>query len=164
MIDEKRAKKYCSEDISKIENYNKAIADKTQTWDCHHRLEIQGQFRNSSELLKKCGLYDNVPAWQLIFLTPREHRSLHTLGKLPWNKGKIGIYSDETLQKMSEVHTNISDETRQKMRKAKLGKQLSIEHKQKLREIRLDMHWWNNGVVNKLSKDCPGPEWRKGRL
>lgn len=23
-----------------IENYDKAIADTTQTWDCHHRLEL----------------------------------------------------------------------------------------------------------------------------
>ena len=29
MIDETRAKKYCYEDISKIENYDKAVADQT---------------------------------------------------------------------------------------------------------------------------------------
>ena len=30
-------KKFCNEDISLIENYNKAISDSNQTWDCHHR-------------------------------------------------------------------------------------------------------------------------------
>ena len=33
------ASKYCCEDISLIENYDKAIEDKTQYWHCHHRLE-----------------------------------------------------------------------------------------------------------------------------
>ena len=40
MINEHNAKKFCKEDISKIENYDKAIADTTQVWDCHHRTEI----------------------------------------------------------------------------------------------------------------------------
>ena len=34
------AKNYCSEDISLIENYDKAVNDKEQTWHCHHRREI----------------------------------------------------------------------------------------------------------------------------
>ena len=41
MISENQVKKYCREDISLIENYDKAINDKTQTWDCHHRKESQ---------------------------------------------------------------------------------------------------------------------------
>ena len=32
MINEKQARKYCKEEISKIKNYEKAIADTTQTW------------------------------------------------------------------------------------------------------------------------------------
>ena len=62
MISEKTVKQYCKDDISLIENYDKAIADTSQTWHCHHKLEIQGEFTNSIELLKKCGLYYNVPA------------------------------------------------------------------------------------------------------
>lgn len=77
MIQRTNAEKYCSEDIAKIENYEQAVNDDTQTWHCHHRLEIQGQFRNSPSLLKKCGLYYNVPAWQLIFLTPKDHYFMH---------------------------------------------------------------------------------------
>lgn len=30
---------FCRDDLSKIENYDKAMADSAQTWDCHHRLE-----------------------------------------------------------------------------------------------------------------------------
>lgn len=40
MINERLAKAYCRDDIYKIENYDKAIADTTQTWICHHRLEL----------------------------------------------------------------------------------------------------------------------------
>lgn len=36
-LDYRHAKLWCCEDISKIENYDKAIADKTQTWVCHHK-------------------------------------------------------------------------------------------------------------------------------
>lgn len=98
MINEKYAKMYCSEDISKIENYDLAVNDKTQTWDCHHRLEVQGQFRNSTALLKKCGMYFYVPASQLIFLTPEDHHRIHNLGKhnsvetrKKLSAGKIGM-------------------------------------------------------------------------
>lgn len=86
MISKRMAKEFCCEDISKIENYDKAIADQTQTWDVHHRLEIQGQFRNSAKLLIKCGLYYKVPAWQLVFLDPKQHRSIHSAG----NKHGLG--------------------------------------------------------------------------
>ena len=62
MINELHAYAYCCEDISKIENYDSAINDENHIWDCHHRLELQGDFKNSAELLKKCKLYYNVPA------------------------------------------------------------------------------------------------------
>lgn len=131
MINETYANAYCSDDISGIENYEQAVNDKTQTWHCHHRLEIQGQFRNSISLLKRCGLYYHVPAWQLIFLTRADHTRLHKLGnhhseesrkkmsialkgkfcgeknpmfgKSPWNSGKH--LSEETKKKLSLSHS-----------------------------------------------------------
>lgn len=36
MINEKNARKYCYQDISLIENYDKAIADTEHMWHCHH--------------------------------------------------------------------------------------------------------------------------------
>ena len=45
MIKEDNAKKYCCEDISLIENYNQAIADKEKMWDIHHRRECDSEGR-----------------------------------------------------------------------------------------------------------------------
>lgn len=135
MITKKRIKLYCCEDPCLIENYDKAMADDTQVWDCHHRLEVQGDKILSREELKEQGLYWNRPACELIFLTPSEHKKLHNTGKhlseewcekisaakqniseetrrklsearkgkIPWNKGKTGIYSEETKQKISNT-------------------------------------------------------------
>lgn len=77
MISERQIKKYCCEDISLIENYYKAINDKTQVWDCHHRLEIHGKILLSANELKDLDLYYNRPAYELIFLTKQEHHELH---------------------------------------------------------------------------------------
>ena len=73
----KRIQDYCCEDISLVENYQAAVADTENFWECHHRLEIQGPFINSPALLDKCGMYKKVPAWQLIFLKQSDHRVLH---------------------------------------------------------------------------------------
>lgn len=117
MINEKQAKKYCREDISLIENYDKAIADKTQVWDCHHRRET---IYSKSDLIE-IGEYYNRPACELIFLTPLEHHRLHHLGKHP---------SEETRKKMSESNKGENNpmfgkhhsvETRKKMSESKKG-------------------------------------------
>ena len=82
MICNETVEKYCSDGISKIENYDKAINDKTQTWHCHHRLEIHDNGTTlSQEELKSNGMYYNRPASELIFLTRREHMILHRTGK-----------------------------------------------------------------------------------
>lgn len=46
-------KKYCKDDISKIENYEKAINDENETWICHHKMEIREDYINSSKDLQK---------------------------------------------------------------------------------------------------------------
>lgn len=175
MINETCAKAYCSEDIAKIENYTLAISDKTQMWDCHHRLEIQGQFRNSPSLLKKCGLYFHVPAWQLVFLPHGEHGRLHKLG---------GHMSTETRKKMSIARSgkfcgekaywfgkHHSEETRKKLSIANSGKHLSTETRKKLsmslsgeRNPWFGQKWWNNGIKCIRSKECPGEGWVRGRI
>lgn len=170
MISEKTVSKYCCEDLSKIENYDKAVADETQIWHCHHRLEIQGEFRNSFKLLKKCGLYYNVPAWQLIFLTKSEHRRLHmlgkkyTLGKHHSAESKLKIREAQLGEKNNMFGKHHSAEAKQKNREAHLGKHHSGETKQKIGEAKREQLWWNNGVINKRSKECPGPDWKRGRL
>jgi hypothetical protein len=79
MISEIRCYAYCREDLSLIENYDKAVADTTQIWRCHHRLEIQDEGKTiySVKQLQEMGLYYNRPASELIFLTLSEHNKLH---------------------------------------------------------------------------------------
>ena len=136
MINEKQARKYCGEDISAIENYEQAVADQTQTWHCHHRLEIQGPFRNSKELLKKCGMYYKVPASQLVFMKPYEHLAMHGT-----------LITDGTRQKRSKASKRKiwSNESREKLRKSLTGRKLSEEHKLKIGEALKGHIPWNKG-------------------
>ena len=162
MINETQAKRYCSEDILMIENYEQAVNDKTQTWDIHHRLEIQGKFRNSAKLLKKCCMYYNVPASQLIFLTHSKHIKIH--GQRP--------ISEETKKKLSAAHKGkkLSEETKHKMsvvRKGKhsgmKGKHLSAESRQLLSDVKQGRHWYNNGKICVWLEKCP-KGFVKGRI
>lgn len=102
MVKENNVKKFCCEDISKIENYDKAIADTTQTWACHHRLELiatGGVCDVTKQDLIDWNLYYDRPADELIFLTKKEHSSLHSKGN-QYMKGKQ--HSEETKKKQSE--------------------------------------------------------------
>ncbi len=75
MINYKNVQKFCRDDISLIENYDKAINDTTQTWHCHHRLETD--FNLTLKQLKEMNRYFNIPASELIFLTKSEHSRIH---------------------------------------------------------------------------------------
>ena len=83
MIEICRVYAYCKDDdISLIENYDKAIADTTQTWICHHRDEVKvlpsgiKVYRSVDDLIEN-GRYYHCPANELIFLTKEEHNKLH---------------------------------------------------------------------------------------
>ena len=91
MINERCVKEYCHDDLSLIENYELAINDYTQTWDCHHRGEILPCGRFSIGDLKKFGLYYKRPASELIFLTKAEHNRLHKRGVLLSEENKQAI-------------------------------------------------------------------------
>ena len=146
MINEKQAKKYCRDDISKIENYAKACVDKTQTWDLHHRLELTlaGEFALTAAQLKMHDMYYNRPYYELIFLTSEEHTGMHNKGRIPWNKGKH--HSDETRKKMSEAKKGklkgikLTDDHRRKISEAKKGKHLSDETRKKMSEAMKGKH------------------------
>lgn len=146
MINLYYANAYCSEDISKIENYDKAIADKEQTWICHHRLEIHEDYRNSVSELQMMNLYWYRPASELIFVTKSEHRDMHQRGVkrifTEEHKRNIGLahiglkVSDETKRKISNSSKGktISIDTRKKMSESQKGKRISEEHHQALSE------------------------------
>ena len=73
MINIDKAKRYCREDIVLIENYQSAIEDKNTMWHCHHRKEAT---KTKQQLLDEND-YWSVPAKDLIFLLPSQHRQLH---------------------------------------------------------------------------------------
>ena len=55
-----------------IENYDLAIADTTQTWEVHHRLESCF----TQKFLKEMNLYYDVEPGALIFLTKDKHNKI----------------------------------------------------------------------------------------
>lgn len=125
MINEYTAKSFCCEDLSLIENYDIAIDDTTQTWDCHHRGEVLPCGRFSRDDLKKFGLYYKRPATELIFLTPFAHRQLH----------KKGVPKSEATKKaMSEAHKGVpfSEEHKKALSEALKGVPKSEAHRAKL--------------------------------
>ena len=194
MIDKRSTKAFCRDDISLIENYDKAIADYTQTWHCHHRRET---IFSKSDLIE-IGEYYNRPACELIFLTPLEHIRLHHLGKHlsaetrkkmsearinkpksaetrkkmseahkgkpSWIKGKH--HSEESRKKMSESKNgkHHSTETLKKMSEAQKGKHRSAETRKMMSEAQKGNYFFNNGVKSIRAKECPGPEWKRGRI
>ena len=127
MINEKQARKYCRDNLSKIENYEQAIADKTQTWHLHHRLELtlDGEPALTHKQLKMHDMYYNRPYYELIFLTPSEHRKLHK------------NMSEETCRKISE---SIKGE-----KHPIYGKHISEEHRRKISESLKGKSTWNKG-------------------
>lgn len=107
----KKAKLFCCEDISLIENYDKAMNDDNEEtiWICHHRLGIE--LNKSGEELEAMGLYWNRPASELLFLTTNEHTRLHNEKR--WESQEKRDKLSEKLKKVYE-----SQEIRDKISKA----------------------------------------------
>lgn len=140
MINERQARKFCKEDISKIKNYYKAIADTTQTWHCHHMTETWWGCTKKDLIENEC--YYNRKACELIFLTPAEHRRLHRKGeqhsvesRRKMSESKKGcIFSEEHRRNLSEARKgkHHSEETKQKMRESHKGRTFSEESRRKM--------------------------------
>ena len=126
-------------------------------------------------------MYYNRPSSELVFLPSSEHISLHKKektyfkgkhhtkeakkkiseaqkgennsmhGKSPWNKGKK--MSEEFCRKNSESHKGKPSPNK--------GKHLSAETKNKISEKvkgntnTKGCHWYNNGKINVMAKECP---------
>ena len=154
--------RYCK-DYENIENYEKALADNFKGWHCHHRLETHnsdGERRPvdiSQKKLIALGVYYNRPASELIFLTSREHNA--------YQNGKH----------LSEEHKNKIAETLKGKNTWAKGKQFTESHKKKIgasmkgnknalgNTSTKGKHWYNNGKINTMAKECP-PGFIPGRL
>lgn len=176
MISKKHVKSFCK-DFTKIENYEKAIADTAQTWHCHHRLELiatGGVCDVEKQDLIDWSIYYDRPADELIFLTPKEHMQLHlngrhisektkrklsetNRGQVPWIKGKS--HSEETKRKISEALKG-----NKAWNKGKKLSSLSEETKRKISDgmkgkthigASLGKHWYNNGIIETYAFECP---------
>ena len=136
--------KYYCKDYKSIENYEKAAADNFIGWCCHHRLETHnsdGERRLvdiAKKELKALEMYYDRPANELIFLTSREHKSLHQKGK------KL---SEEIKKKLSEA--------KEGEHHPMYGKKHSEEARKKIGETMKGMRWFNNGKINIRAKECP---------
>ena len=130
MINEYKAKRYCKEEISKIENYEQAVNDTTQVWDLHH---ILGEILTREQLLDHDFYYD-VPSCMLKFVTRAEHNSIHQSGNKNTFYGKKHSY--ESRARMSASHKGIlhTKETCRKISESHKGKKLSEETRRKLSE------------------------------
>lgn len=160
---------YCCEDISLVENYEKAVADTTQTWHCHHRLEDNGY---TEQQLKDLKLYYGRPASELILLTPFEHLSLHHKGKpkSEEHRRKIGesqrgkVIPNETKYKLSKAQRerfkgrvgtmfgkSHTEATKTKISKSKIGQGKGVpkseEHRKKIGKANIGKY--NNKYISK---------------
>ena len=81
-----------------IENYDKAMADETQTWEVHHRLECCFTYK----FLNDMNLYYDVEPEALIFLTAAEHRKIDSFCKRNSEAHKGNKHSDEHKRKIGE--------------------------------------------------------------
>lgn len=159
-----RLKKLCK-DYTEIENYEKAIADNTQIYDCHHKLETHfsdGTPRpKNAQLTSKelivLDMYYNRPPEELIFLTHSEHSILHHKGKIcsslsEEHKRKISISNKGKHYYWKGKH--LSEGHKEKLSKALKNKNRPENVKQKISEARKRQspptkgrHQYNNGTI-----------------
>jgi hypothetical protein len=97
--------------------------------------------------------------------------------QVPWNKGlKTGSFAERTEEwnrKIGEAQRGkvFTEEHKQKISKALKGKSLSEDTKIKMSNSRKNKPnvwnkgkcWWNDGQNEKMSVECPGDNWIKGR-
>jgi hypothetical protein len=165
MVSERQAKRLCS-NYSQIENYEKAVSDKTQTWHCHHRLELKCPvYKPKAKELMEYGLYYDRPPEELIFLTPQEHIYLHQIT----NNSFIGKKHSKESKKIMSLHggnafrgKHHTPESIEKNRLSHLGKKHDKSFGEEISKRNTGRKWFTDGVNNRFCFECP-EGYRKGR-
>ena len=130
MINKNFVCKCCQDSPTLIENYDKAISDTTQTWDLHHRREIsEGKSRSQ---LKAEGLYWQLSASELIFMTKADHIRLHKEGKHLSEETRAKMSAAKKGEKCYMFGKHMIVETRAKISATRKGQHLSPETRAKI--------------------------------
>ena len=66
--------------------------------------------------------------------------------------------------KLHHLGKHLSEETRKKISEAKINKPKTAEAHKKMSEVKKGSYFFNNGVKSIRAKECPGPEWKRGRI
>lgn len=147
MINWKKAKRYCGEELSAIENYEQAVNDKTQTWDVHHRAEILPCGTYSIKDLKDHGLYYKQPASSLVFMTHDEHLRLHGLNRSEEAMGLLHSPGSNRRRAESNRHPRGKYKIRQSAEeRAAMREKLSEARAGN--EIAKGRTWVNDGIIS----------------
>ena len=134
--------------------------DKNPFYGKHHSDTTKNKISNS--LIGKMAGENNPMYGHVWTEEEKEKQRLSHIGQKAWNKG-IHM-AEEAKKKLSINSGSRRQEVREKISAAHKGKKLSEAHKQKDREAILGMLWWNNGIICKRNRECPGPQWKPGRL
>lgn len=106
--------KYCPEHYQEIENYELAKADNFKGWICHHR---NGEEFSKEWLIKNNMYYNRKDPREFKFVTKDEHFLIHNKGKKHTEQWKHNMKGN-----ILHLGCKHSDDTKSKMRTAKLGK------------------------------------------
>lgn len=142
MISIRHTQEFCKDDISEIENYEKAISDMSSLWHCHHKAEIEKN-KTKQQLIDE-DLYYHRPAKELIFLTSKDHLSLHQSGKR--NNFFGHHHTDDAKNRISRKISKIMiGNTHGKGCK---GKPFTESHKENIKKSKLGCRRYNDGKNN----------------
>ena len=99
---------------------------------------------------------DGVSGW-IPSIKHRQQSSIRLLGN---QLGKNTVYTEDMCKARSIRATGNQNA---KGGKSKTGQKLSESTKRLIGAKRIGAIWWTNGSINKVVKDCPGPDWTRGR-